>query len=135
MNDLVSDMLLRVNNGLSRKKENVDLVYSKLVTEIARILVEEGFILYQQILTRGKKKILRVGLKYVLDKFGKPQRGVISGLKVASRPGRRMYVSFRKIPKVRCGLGSVVLTTPKGVMADNKARKEKVGGEVLCFVW
>jgi small subunit ribosomal protein S8 len=135
MTDLVSDMISRIKNGLQRKKETVEIVHSRLTNEIARVLHEEGFILKREVLTRGKKKVLRIGLKYVFDKFGKPVRGVITEIKRASRPGRRIYMGFAEIPRVRSGFGCVILTTPKGVMTDNEARKTRIGGEVIGYVW
>ena len=135
MTDLISDMFSRINNGLQRKKEMVEVIHSQLAYEVARILNEEGFILKHEVLARGKKKILRIGLKYVFDKFGKPSRGVITNLNRGSRPGRRVYMGFAEIPRIRSGFGCVILTTPKGVMTDSEARKTKVGGEVLGYVW
>ena len=135
MTDLVSDMISRIKNGLQRKKETVEIVHSRLTNEIARVLHEEGFILKREVLTRGKKKVLRIGLKYVFDKFGKPVRGVITEIKRASRPGRRIYMGFAEIPRVRSGFGCVILTTPKGVMTDSEARKTRIGGEVIGYVW
>ncbi len=135
MTDLISDMFSRVKNGLERKKETVEVTHSRIISEIARILAEEGFIRNHEVLTRGKKKILRIGLKYVLDKFGKPARGAITNLERVSKPGRRIYMPYREIPRKRCGLGCVMLTTPQGVMTDSQARKLKVGGEILGYVW
>ena len=135
MTDLISDMFSRIKNGLQRKKETVEIVHGKLALEVARILNEEGFILKYEVLTRGKKKILRVALKYVFDRFGKPARGVITDIKRGSRPGRRIYYGFREMPRVRSGFGCVIMTTPKGVMTDSTARKMKVGGEVIGYVW
>ncbi|MFA4966731.1 MAG: 30S ribosomal protein S8 [Candidatus Margulisiibacteriota bacterium] len=135
MTDLISDMFSRIKNGLQRKKETVEITHSKLAIEVARVLNEEGFILKHEVLSRGKKKILRIALKYVFDKFGKPARGVISEIKRGSRPGRRIYYGFRELPRIRSGFGCVILTTPKGVMTDNSARKTKVGGEVIGYIW
>jgi small subunit ribosomal protein S8 len=135
MTDLISDMFSRIKNGMARNKETIELAHGKLALEIARILAEEGFILKHEVLTRGKKKILRISMKYVLDKFGKPSRCVITDIKRASRPGRRLYMGFRELPRVRSGFGCIILTTPKGVMTDGTARKMKMGGEVLGYVW
>jgi small subunit ribosomal protein S8 len=135
MTDLISDMFSRIKNGLARKKETIELAHGKLAVEVARILAEEGFILKHEVLVRGKKKILRISLKYVFDKFGKPIRGVITDIKRASRPGRRMYMGFKELPRVRSGFGCVILTTPKGVMTDGTARKTRMGGEVIGYIW
>lgn len=135
MTDLISDMFSRINNALQRKKETVEVMHGQLAIDVARILAEQGFVLKHEVLTRGRKKFIRIGLKYVPDKFGKPLRGVITGLRRVSRPGSRMYYGFREIPRIRSGFGCVILTTPKGVMADVEARKMKIGGEVIGFVW
>ena len=135
MTDLISDMFSRIKNGLARKKETIEVTHGRLSLEVARILAEEGFILKHEVLTRGKKKILRISLKYVFDKFGKPTRGVITDLKRVSRPGSRMYLGFRELPRIRSGFGCVILTTPKGVMTDGTARKMKMGGEVIGYIW
>jgi small subunit ribosomal protein S8 len=135
MTDFVSDMFSRIKNGILRKKETIEIQYSNLSNEIARILAEEGFILKYEVMTRGKKKTIRIGLKYVFDRFGKPVRGVITGIKRVSQPSRRVYLGFREIPRVRSGFGCVILTTPRGVLSDEGARKMKVGGEILGYVW
>ncbi|HTY12933.1 MAG TPA: 30S ribosomal protein S8 [Candidatus Omnitrophota bacterium] len=135
MADVVSDMFSRLKNGISRRKETVEIQHSALSQEVARILLEEGFITKHEVLTRGKKKLLRIGLKYVYDRFGKPVRGVITDIKRVSQPSRRIYMGFREIPRVRSGFGCVILTTPQGVMSDSTARKQKVGGEILGYVW
>ncbi len=135
MADVVSDMFARIKNGISRRKETIEVQHSLLSQEVARILNEEGFILKHEVLTRGKKKIMRLGLKYVFDRFGKPVRGVITGIKRVSKPSRRVYLGFRELPRVRSGFGCVILTTPQGVMSDQSARKMKVGGEILGYVW
>jgi len=130
MTDPIADMLTRIKNALQAKKEEVDIPSSKLKLRIAEILKEEGYIKDFKLIQDAKQGIIRVFLKY--DEYGEP---VISGLKRISKPGRRIYVSKDKIPRVMRGLGVAILTTSKGVMTDREARKMGVGGEVICYVW
>jgi len=130
MTDPIADMLTRIKNALQAKKEEVDIPSSKLKLRIAEILKEEGYIRDFKLIQDAKQGIIRVFLKY--DEYGEP---VISGLKKISKPGRRIYVSKDKIPRVMRGLGVAILTTSKGVMTDREARKMGVGGEVICYVW
>lgn len=130
----ISDMLSRIKNALVRKKESVDMPSSKMKSEIARILKEEGFIEKFEVLSRGGKQILRIHLKYALDRFGRPRQGVIREIKRSSKPGSRHYVGAKNIPYVQSGFGMAVLSTSKGIMTDREARKQKIGGEVLAFV-
>ncbi len=130
MTDPIADMLTRIKNALQAKKEEVDIPSSKLKLRIAEILKEEGYIRDFKLIQDAKQGIIRVFLKY--DEYGEP---VISGLKRISKPGRRIYVSKDKIPRVMRGLGVAILTTSKGVMTDREARKMGVGGEVICYVW
>lgn len=130
MTDPIADMLTRIKNALQAKKEEVDIPSSNLKLRIAEILKEEGYIRDFKLIQDAKQGIIRVFLKY--DEYGEP---VISGLKRISKPGRRIYVSKDKIPRVMRGLGVAILTTSKGVMTDREARKMGVGGEVICYVW
>jgi len=130
MTDPIADMLTRIRNALQAKKEEVDIPSSKLKLRIAEILKEEGYIKDFKLIQDAKQGIIRIFLKY--DEYGEP---VISGLKRISKPGRRIYVSKDKIPRVMRGLGIAILTTSKGVMTDREARKMGVGGEVICYVW
>ena len=128
--DPVADFLTRIRNGIQARHQRVDMPNSKLKAEIARILKDEGYISNFKVLDEGKKKNLRIFLKY------KRQGGnVISHLERVSRPGRRVYSSRRKIGRVLGGLGTNILTTPKGVMTGRSARKAGLGGEVLCNIW
>jgi len=123
-------MLTRIRNALMRQKSEVKFPYSKIKLEIARILLEEGYINNFQVLGEGVKKEIAILLKYTLD--GKP---VISEIKRISKPSRRVYVGYREIPKVAGGLGIAILSTPKGILSDREARRNKVGGEILAEVW
>ncbi|GIU79728.1 MAG: 30S ribosomal protein S8 [Bryobacteraceae bacterium] len=130
VSDPIADMLTRIRNGLKAKFPKVDVPSSKLKLEIARILKDEGYILNYKIVDEGSHKAIRVYLKY--QDNGAP---VISSLERVSRPGCRVYVGSREIPKVLGGLGISILTTPKGVMTGKEANRQNVGGELLCRVY
>lgn len=130
MTDPVADMLTRIRNGLGSKKAFVEMPSSALKVEIAKLLKDEGYILNFKTLEDNKQGILRVDLKYSPE--GAP---VIEGIKRESRPGRRLYVGKDEIKPVLGGLGVNILSTSKGVLTDKQARREGVGGEVLCSVW
>ena len=130
ISDPIADMLTRVRNALKARHPKVDVPASKIKTEIARILKDEGYILNYKIVDEGNHKAIRVYLKYT-----PANQPVISTLERVSRPGCRVYVGNGEIPKVLGGLGVNILTTPKGVMTGRTARQEGVGGEVLCQVW
>ncbi|MGQ9915983.1 MAG: 30S ribosomal protein S8 [Bryobacteraceae bacterium] len=130
VSDPIADMLTRIRNGLKAKFPKVDVPASKLKLEIARILKDEGYILNYKIVDEGSHKAIRVYLKY--HDGGQP---VISSLERVSRPGCRVYVGSREIPKVLGGMGISILTTPKGVMTGKEARRQNVGGELLCRVY
>ena len=130
ISDPIADMLTRVRNALKARFQKVDVPASKLKTEIARILKDEGYILNYKIVDEDNHKAIRVYLKYTAA-----NQPVISHIERVSRPGCRVYVGSTDIPKVLGGLGVNILTTPKGVMTGKSARKEGVGGELLCQVW
>jgi small subunit ribosomal protein S8 len=130
MTDPIADMLTRVRNAINARHPKVDVPASKLKTEIARILREEGFILNYKLTEEGAKKFIRIYLKYTPGNVP-----VISQIERISRPGCRVYVASKDVPRVLGGLGVNILTTPRGVMSGSTARKENVGGEVLCQVW
>jgi small subunit ribosomal protein S8 len=128
--DPVADLLARIRNALQARHQKLDVPASKLKLEIARILKEEGFIANFKAVEEDGHKLLRVYLKY-----GPDNDPVISNLARISRPGCRVYVGRNEIPRVLGGLGINILTTPRGVMTGRQARKEGVGGEILCEVW
>ncbi len=129
--DPIADLLTRIRNAASAKHARVDVPASKLKTEIARILKEEGYISTYKLVEENKaRKTLRLFLKYTPDK-----RSVITGLRRVSRPGSRRYVGAARIRAVVGGLGISILTTPQGLMTGRAARKARVGGEVLCEIW
>ncbi len=130
MVDPISDYLTLIRNAAMARHNKVDIPASKILRAITQILYEEGYILNYTTLEDNKQGILRIYLKY-----GENKKSVIRGLKRVSSPGLRYYVSVDNIPRVLGGLGVAILSTPKGVLTDKKARKERVGGEVLCYVW
>ena len=129
LTDPIADMLTRVRNAVRIKAEKVDIPISRIKLEIAKILKEEGFIRACKILKDRKQGILRIIPKY-LD-----NEGVITGLRRISKPGRRVYVSGKEIPRVMGGMGIAILTTSKGILSDKICRREGVGGEIICYVW
>lgn len=128
--DPIADMLTRVRNALKSRHSKVDIPSSKLKLEMARILKEEGYILNFKLAEEGVKKTIKIYLKYTPS-----NDSVISNLKRISRPGCRIYVGSTEVPKVLGGLGINILTTPKGVMTGQSARKANVGGELLCQIY
>ncbi len=130
MTDPIADLLTHIRNANRARKDWTDVPWSKLKEAIARVLVSEGFLRDVGSNDAEGRRRLRIFLKY--DEFRRP---VISGITRVSRPSLRVYVAAREITPVRKGLGVSVLSTPKGVLADRVARKESVGGEVLCSVW
>jgi small subunit ribosomal protein S8 len=123
-------MLTRVRNAINARHQKVDIPASKLKLEIARILKEEGYISNFKATEEESHKVLRIYLKY-----GNNNEAAISNVQRVSRPGCRVYVRRTEIPRVLGGLGINILTTPKGVMTGRNARKEGLGGELLCEVW
>ena len=130
MTDPISDMLARIRNAQAVKKTTVNIPFSKLKWSILEILKEQGFIKEMEKTGRGNKKIIEVSLKYRKD--GSPR---ISFLKRISKPSRRTYINTKEIWSFKHGTGIRVMTTSKGVMTDKKARKEKLGGEVLLEIY
>lgn len=130
MTDPIADMLTRIRNANVVKHETVDVPASNMKKELARILLEEGFVRGYDVIEDEKQGIIRIQLKY-----GQTGERVISGLKRISKPGMRVYSSKDEIPKVLNGLGVAIMSTSKGILTDKEARKENVGGEVICYVW
>ena len=131
MTDPIADMLTRIRNANTAKHDTVDVPASKIKTEIARILLDEGDIKAYEIVEDGVVKTIKITLKYGADKNQK----VISGLKRISKPGLRVYAGVENMPKVLGGLGIAIISTNKGIVTDKEARAMNVGGEVLAFVW
>ena len=135
ISDPIADMLTRVRNAASAGKAQVAMPNSKLKNELARILVEEGYIESYEVVDgkNGNSKILQLKLKYIGER--RNRRSLITGLQRVSRPGCRVYTSKKEIPWVLSGIGIAILSTPKGIMTGHRARKIGVGGEILCKVW
>ena len=127
--DSIADMFTRIRNGIQARHQRVEMPSSKLKVEVARILKDEGYISSFKVNEEGKKKVLRIVLRYGAD-----GENVITTLDRVSRPGRRVYAGAREIPKVQGGLGVNILTTPRGVMTGKQARRTGVGGEILGIV-
>lgn len=130
MTDPIADMLTRIRNGSKAKLEKVDIPSSKLKLEIAKILKDEGYIKNLKMVKDRRQGVIRVYLKYTDEEVP-----VIQGIKRVSRPGCRIYTGNDAIPKVLAGLGVAILSTPKGIQTGKQAKKDNVGGEVLCHVW
>lgn len=128
--DPIADMLTRIRNASTAKHTQVVMPSSRMKADIARILTEEGFVEAYGVTDDKPQPNLVIRLKY--DREGKP---VITGLERVSKPGRRTYTGYREIPWVRSGLGVNILSTPQGIMSGRQARKERVGGEIVCNVW
>ncbi|MBN2016146.1 30S ribosomal protein S8 [Candidatus Dojkabacteria bacterium] len=131
--DIIGDFLTRIRNAYLRGKKEIEIPSAKMLISISKILKEEGFIADFKEGNEGKdsqRRILKLELRY-----GNGKKSVIQGIKRISKPGVRVYTGYRDIPRVLNGLGIVILTTPKGIMTGEKAKKEKIGGELLCEVW
>ena len=130
MNDPIADMLTRVRNANSAGKQTVSMPSSKKLVEIARIMQEEGYITDYEVESATPRDILEITLKY-----GEKKDRTIRGLKRISKPGLRIYAGKDELPRVLGGLGTAIISTSKGVMADRDARKMGVGGEVIAYIW
>jgi small subunit ribosomal protein S8 len=130
ISDPIADMLTRLRNATMVRHSHVLIPASKLKIEIARILKEEGYILDYEVTEDRPQPIIRIHLRYGLGR-----KSVLSGLRRVSRPGRRTYTGSRDIPWVLNGMGVAILSTPKGVLTGREARRQGVGGEVVCYVW
>jgi small subunit ribosomal protein S8 len=130
VNDPIADMLTRIRNGALVRKTNVVVPHSRIVLSIAQILKEEGYMGNVETVQDGARKMIRVQIKY-----GDARKPIVSALKRVSRPGRRVYSKRADIPWVLSGTGIAILSTPRGIMTGQQARRLGVGGEVLCYVW
>ncbi|WP_054950990.1 30S ribosomal protein S8 [Numidum massiliense] len=130
MSDPIADMLTRIRNANIARHESVEIPASNIKREIAGILKDEGFVRDVEFIEDNKQGIIRVFLKYSAD-----NTRVITGLKRISKPGLRVYAKHEEVPRVLGGLGIAIISTSQGVLTDKQARKGKVGGEVLAYVW
>ena len=128
--DPIADMLTRIRNALVAGHESLQLPASKVKIAIAEVLKREGFIKDFDVVRDGAKRTIRIDLAY-----SRKKESAISGLRRVSKPGLRVYVQKREIPRVYGGLGIAIITTPQGVMTGQEAWRRQVGGEVLCYVW
>lgn len=133
MSDPISDMLTRIRNATMRQNESLSMPHSSMKERLAEVLKQEGYIEDYQILPDEPQPVLRLRLKYVGDR--RHRQSVITGLKRVSTPGRRVYVGKDEIPWVRSGMGTAIMTTSRGVITGQQARRLGVGGEVICEVW
>ena len=132
MSDPIADMLTRIRNANTAKHDSVDVPSSKMKLAIAKILLDEGYIVkYEIIKDDNGFDVIHIELKYGADKNEK----IITGLKRISKPGLRIYAAKDELPRVLGGLGVAVISTDKGVITDKEARAAGVGGEVLCYIW
>ena len=129
LNDPIGDMLARIKNSLLRNHKKVELPSSNFKVKIAEVLKNEGYIVDHKVSLIENKTVLQIELKY---NYGSP---VISTIQRISKPGRRIFSSAESLPKINNGLGIAIVSTPKGVMSDIDARKNKVGGEIICKVF
>jgi small subunit ribosomal protein S8 len=128
--DSIGDMLTRMRNAAIVRHDTVEMPASKLKVAILKILKEEGFIGDYEVIKAKPEKLIRIRLKY-----GDDNRSIISGIERVSKPGLRVYAQHNEIPRVYGGVGIAILSTPKGVITGQSARRNGVGGEVLCYVW
>jgi small subunit ribosomal protein S8 len=130
MTDPIADMLTRIRNAMMRRHESVLIPASKVKGEIARLLKTEGYVRDARLLSQEGRPVIKIDLKYLNE-----EDSVIAGIERVSTPGRRVYVRQDRIPSVKGGYGTAILSTNKGIMTDKQSRQAKVGGEVLCYVW
>lgn len=128
--DPIADMLTRIRNGNSAKHKSVSIPASKVKKDLAQILLDEGYIKGYNVTEEDVQGTITVDLKY-----GPNEEKVITGVKRISKPGLRVYVKSNEVPRVLGGLGIAIISTSKGIVTDKVARKEGVGGEVICYVW
>ena len=130
VSDPISDLLTRIRNAVMVSKSNIEIPHSNFKFELASLLKNEGYVSDVKISGDGTKKLIDIELKYSDE--GTP---VISGMNRLSKPGNRVYSSFDKLPRNNGGLGTVVVSTSRGLLSDSEARKRKLGGELICEVW
>jgi len=129
MNDPIADMLTRLRNATAAGQSSLTLPYSKLKSDIAKILKKEGYIIETELVTDDGHQAIKIQTKFV------NKTSAITGLKRVSRPGLRRYVGAGEIPRVLGGMGIAVLSTSRGILTGHEARKQKVGGELLAYIW
>jgi small subunit ribosomal protein S8 len=128
--DSIGDMLTRIRNAATVRHDTVEMPASKLKIAVLKILKEEGFINDYEVIKGKPEKLIKIRLKYIEN-----NKSIISGIERVSKPGLRIYAQHNEIPRVYGGVGVAILSTPNGVITGLQARKQKVGGEVICYVW
>ncbi len=131
VNDTIADMLTRIRNATLARHQTTEVPSTKVTRSIAKVLQEEGFITEFSEAGEGIQKSLVISLKYK----GKSRRPIINALQRVSKPGLRVYSNCRELPKVLGGIGIAIISTSSGIMTDRDARRQGVGGEVLCYIW
>jgi small subunit ribosomal protein S8 len=131
VNDTISDMLTRIRNANNAKHHLVEVPFTKMTSNIVNILKTEGFIQDFEVVSEGINKTILISLKYT----GKKRIPIITTLKRVSKPGVRVYMGTKNLPRILGNLGIAIISTSQGVMTDSEARKMKVGGEILCYIW
>jgi small subunit ribosomal protein S8 len=130
MTDPIADMLTRIRNATNRRHPTVDIPHSRMKESIAKILQDEGFIQRVEVVPDGDFRAIRVHLKYTEER-----RPVMTHLRRLSTPGRRLYAGSQHMPRALGGMGIVIVSTPRGILTGTRARRENVGGELICEVW
>jgi small subunit ribosomal protein S8 len=130
-NDTIADMLTRIRNATMARHQTTEVPSTKMTRSIAQVLQDEGFISEFEDKQDGTKRTLVISLKYK----GRNRRPIITALKRVSKPGLRVYSNRKELPRVLGGIGIAIISTPSGIMTDRDARRQGVGGEVLCYVW
>ena len=130
MTDPIADMLTRLRNGSTARHSVVEIPSSRMKVEIARLMTEQGYVVGYKVAQGEHGQVILVELKY-----GKNRERVISGIKRVSKPGRRVYAKKESLPKVLGGLGTAIISTSHGLVTSAEARKQGLGGEVICFIW
>jgi small subunit ribosomal protein S8 len=131
VNDTISDMLTRIRNANNAKHHLVEVPFTKMTSNIVNILKTEGFIQDFEVVSEGINKTILISLKYT----GKKRVPIITTLKRVSKPGVRVYMGAKNLPRILGNLGIAIISTSQGVMTDSEARKMKIGGEILCYIW
>ena len=130
-NDTIADMLTRIRNACMVRHQTTNIPATRMTRSIAKVLKEEGFIADYEEADEGIKKHIVVSLKYK----GKNRQPIITAMKRVSKPGLRVYSNRKELPRVLCGIGIAIISTSSGIMTDREARRQGIGGEVLCYVW
>jgi len=130
MSDPLADTFTRIRNALSARKKHVTVLHSKIIEKIIKIILHLGYLNKMQVTTVGVKKCIIIDLKYT--EYGK---SIITGIKRASKPGLRLYCKKKYLPVIYNGIGTAIISTSHGVLTNYRAKKENLGGEIICIIW